>query len=193
MKNVLIRSAYEQIMVNLLAIRHRCDVIHMPATLGLVCALKKQVLFFHAGNTFMLERRMHGRGRIPTALHNLVIKLSTKHADVLAISTETTARELFSHFGFERPYHVVGEGIKDFADACGRPAAEVVSSLSSRRFLLFTSGFNVGKNQKFLIDLFKQRVEGELLLVLVGSGIQRDYFNQCQAAKGDNVQDFRRR
>jgi glycosyltransferase involved in cell wall biosynthesis len=162
----------------------------MPATLGLVWALKKQVLFFHATTTFMLERRMHGRGRIPTALHNLVIKLSTKHADVLAVTTETTARELFSHFGFVRQYHVIGDGIKDFADSCGLAAGEIVCSLAGRRFLLFTSSFYELKNQKLLIDLFNQGVDGKLLLVLVGSGIQRDYFNQCQAAKGDNVRIF---
>lgn len=187
LKNVLIRAIYEQVMVNLLALRHRCDVIHMPASLGLVWALRKQVLFFHATTTFMLERRMHGRGRIPTALHNLVIEMSTKHADVLAISTETTARELFSHFGFKRPYHVIGEGIKDFADVCGHPSDGIVASLSGRKFLLFTSSFYELKNQKLLIDLFNQRVDGKLLLVLVGSGIQRDYFNQCLAAKGENV------
>jgi glycosyltransferase involved in cell wall biosynthesis len=187
LRNVLLRSLIEQVYLNYLAISHQCEVIHMPATLGLLFAVRKQVLFFHATTTFMLERKMHGRGPISTLLHNFVIRHSTQSADILAVSTQTTAEELLGYTRSRREYTVIGEGIKEITESTLPPQDEIVEKLQGQKFIMFTSSFYELKNQYLLIDLFKERKSSDLKLVLVGTNAQNDYYQKCLQEQNENI------
>ena len=196
MHNVLLRSIFELIFLNLAALIRKCDIIHMPATLGLMASLKPQLLFFHASTTFKLERRMHGRSRLSTWLQNIVIRHSAKTAELLAVTTRTTAEELLEFLRERRDYHVIGNGVKGLAK--NSHPVDLESLLDGRRYALYVSSFYELKNQQLLVSTFSQRDNSDgLCLVLVGGRAQPEYFEQCQElARGksnifflDNVGD----
>lgn len=180
MTNVLFRAGVEQMYLNYAALRHACQVIHMPATLGLIFALRKQLLFFHASTTFLLERKTHGRSVLSTFLHNLIIKLSSSRADILATTTHTTAQELLGYLKKDRPFVVIGNGFKSF-ETTMPPDPSLVQKLEGKRFVLFVSSFYELKNQSALIEAFKAGNLDGLHLVLVGNPVQDDYYQRCLA------------
>lgn len=178
LRNTLFRSLVEQVFLNYAAIRYKCGIIHMPATLGLIFSLKKQLLFFHASTTFMLERKLHGRSKLATLLHNVVIWLSARRADLLATTTHVTAQELLGYLKVDRSYSVIGNGFQSFISD-DQPNPDVVAKLARKQFVLFVSSFYELKNQRLLVDLFQGTAMEHLHLVLVGNPVQRDYYEEC--------------
>jgi glycosyltransferase involved in cell wall biosynthesis len=179
-RNVLLRSIFEQIGLNFLAIMHRCEVIHMPATLGLIFSLRPQLLFFHASTTFKLERKMHGRSRLSTWLQNFVIRQSARSADLLAISTNTTAEELLTYLGTQRPYYILGDGVRTFTE--GRSPNRFEAALGGARFALYVSSFYELKNQRLLISAFASNCTPKgLYLVSVGGRANSEYYESCNS------------
>jgi glycosyltransferase involved in cell wall biosynthesis len=177
-QNVFLRSFVEQFFLNILAIVYQCKIIHMPATLGLIFCLKKQLLFFHASTTFKMPRSMHGRTRLATFLHNLIIKHSASTATVLAVTANATANELFDYLGHEREFIVLGDGVKSFEiEKNPRP---ILAQLANSNYILYVSSFYGLKNQKELILAFlRNKSLDNFSLILVGAPAQRDYFEDC--------------
>lgn len=187
--NVFIRSLIEQIFLNVLAIFHHCAIVHMPATLGLIFCVKKQLLFFHATTTFMLPRQMHGRSRFSTLLQNLIIRISTQSADILTVTAKTSAYELFQYTKKSREFITIGDGVKTFSLKIN--PSNYLLKMCSNKFLLYVSSFYNLKNQKLLINCFLENsVLDQYNLILVGGRLQKNYFDSCSNLAKDSNNIF---
>jgi glycosyltransferase involved in cell wall biosynthesis len=173
------RVILEQIATNFFAIKHRCDLIHSPATLGTVFPLKPQLLFFHTSTTFMLPRAMHGRGAIATRLTNWIIRRSAASSRQVAVTTRTTGTELEQYVGSTLPLTVIGCGVSTLSplEESEMPAAAAAAAIGSKPFLLYVSSFYRLKNQRLLIEA-AARLKG-VEVVLAGSPAQQDYYDEC--------------
>ncbi|WP_176059829.1 glycosyltransferase [Paraburkholderia sp. BCC1876] len=171
-----IRVLLEQVATNFFALKHRCDLIHCPATLGTVFPLKPQLLFFHTSTTFMLPRRMHGRGAVATKLTNWIIRRSAVSSRQVAVTTRTTGSELEQYVGSTLPLTVVGCGVSTLSDQESE-VSPAVAEIGRTPFILYVSSFYRLKNQKLLIET-AARLKG-MQVVLAGSPAQSDYFDEC--------------
>jgi glycosyltransferase involved in cell wall biosynthesis len=172
-----IRVLLEQVATNFFALKHRCDLIHCPATLGTVFPLKPQLLFFHTSTTFMLPRSMHGRGAVATRLTNWIIRRSAVSSSQVAVTTRTTGNELERYVGSTLPLTVVGCGLSTLSQLEESEVSADATAIGGEPFVLYVSSFYRLKNQKLLIEA-AARLKG-MQVVLAGSPAQPDYFDEC--------------
>lgn len=186
-RSKLIRGCFEQIVVPMVALLRWCDVIHCPATFGLVLPLRPTLVTFHTGTSFSVPGHLKGRSRFQATLHNILIKVTMRTASRLAITTATTAQELFDYLGFRKPFFIIGNGLsKTLVEPDINVIPEGFRALLSRRYILSVSQFYRLKNQNHAITAFiKAKSDGtissDFQLILVGAIQEQDYFEECCA------------
>lgn len=174
------RVVYEQFFLNKLAKKYDVDIIHCPATLGIVNPVRSQLIFFHASTTFMLPRDMHGRSFLATALINWIIKKSTLNPKtIVATTTDTTAKELINFIKKDIKTYTIYNGIPDIDKNIDiKKIREDIKNLKNKKILLYVSSFYKLKNQEILIKL-SEYINDEFVIVLAGNPVQENYFNYC--------------
>ncbi|WP_185733530.1 glycosyltransferase [Burkholderia sp. Bp8998] len=174
-----VRVVFEQFAVNYHALRLKCDCIHSPATLGIVFPVRPQLLFFHASTTFMLPRKMHGRGWLATKMSNWIIKCSANSAREVAVTTYTTGRELQEFLGRAIPFTTIGNGVQNLRLSNGDVGVrDEIKQIPKVKFLLYVSSFYRLKNQRILIEAAAE-LPG-YRVVLAGGPAQPDYYSECE-------------
>lgn len=179
--SALLRVLFDQLCVNYYALKICVDVIHSPTTIGVAFPIKPQVLFFHASTTFVLPRRMHGRGRLSTWLSNLLIKQSVRHARVLLVTTEATRKELASFVKLPSATKVIYNLLPEFEVASSsRVMRPQVEALRTQKYFFYASSYYPLKNHLFLAQAFasfRQRSGESIALVIGGSVVVSDYYD----------------
>lgn len=179
-KNKWIRGLYEQLIVNLKAIKNDCDLIFMPATFGLLIPLRKSVTFIHTNTAFSLDRHLRGRSSLQQIAHNLLSVITFYTSTKLVFTSNTTKVEYENFLRKKSNGSIVGNGF----DLECKDSIEPSLTLH-RSYILCVGQIYKLKNFKVVMQALKDlRVSSNewrnVDLVIVGSIQENDYYQELQ-------------
>lgn len=186
-KNKWIRGLYEQFLINYMAIKYKCDKVFMPSTFGLILPLRKTITFIHTNTSFAVGDGLRARSKLQQLAHYFLFWATLKSSFRLVFTSETTKTELQGFFNKDIPGDVIGNGLKLADTGVTAPEKEAVPSSP---FLLSVSQFYRLKNFESVIQSFfelkkSETVSDNLLLIIVGTVQEMDYFQELQDLVGD--------
>lgn len=185
------RGFAEQLIIPYMALKNKVDKIFMPATFGLILAIKPTITFVHTNTSFSVGPALRGRGRSQQLVHNFLAKITAKTSSKLLFTTEQTHSEYSSFCHIELPKLILGNGL-----FCPSPDKNIVfynQEIIENNFLLCVSQFYRLKNFDGLIlaflDLKREGKFSNLKLVLVGTIQEEDYFSELKkmVSKRDDI------
>ena len=176
-----IRGFFEQLIIPFYAIFYKVDLIHKPSNFGLLWPSKPVLQYFHTSTSFMCPQYLHGRSVFQSLIHNFLICHTSQKSKFITTTTDTTATELFSFFGFSKNYHTVGNGTTNLRHKLNYSLEDRVER---KEFILSVSSFLRLKNQKIIIKSFQELLRQEFFdhntsLVLIGNKLDTEYFEEC--------------
>ncbi|MBC7761471.1 MAG: glycosyltransferase family 4 protein [Candidatus Saccharibacteria bacterium] len=162
LESTAVRFAWEQLVLPVIAARHRVGVVHSPHYTMPLFSRAKQIVTFHDA-TFMSDPSVHSP--LKRSFFSSWIKVSSRLADAVIVPSYSAASELARYVkrpaaGFDVAHHGVDSSIFHV------PGAEEISEMSSatgldgRGWIAFLGTLEPRKNLPALITAYAQLARG---------------------------------
>jgi glycosyltransferase involved in cell wall biosynthesis len=180
-----IRVIFEQLALPIYAVWGGYDVIHMPATFGLIWSLKPVIQTFHTATSFVLPKSLRGRPVLESFLQNLLIRFTVRQSAVLVVISRRTAQELAEFLGAPIRYEVIYNGCPTtLVHKVPEGVPNKLEFTQNKNIILSVSQFYRLKNHKRVIEAFITAkdsgwLDDKFCLFVCGTIKERDYFEEC--------------
>lgn len=187
-KSKWIRGLFEQIAIPFIALRNRVDFIFMPATFGLLFAVKPTITFVHTNTHFAIDPGLRGRSKLQQYAHLLLTEITKSTSARLAFTSEQTYIEYKKHCNREIPKYILGNGLLRFDEY---DDFKLPNNLIKNEFFLSVSQFYRLKNYDALIAAFIKfknilgSAKRDFKLVVVGTIQEPDFYQELVEMCGE--------